>query len=115
MSEIKRLICAFSYSLDGLKRAYQDEAAFRLEARLSIILIPLGLILGDTTLERALLVASWLLVPMTELLNSGLEAITDYATDKERHDLAKKAKDAGSASVLIAAVICGIIWIGCLL
>lgn len=110
MSELKRLYLAFGYSVDGIKRAWQDEAAFRLEILLSIVIIPLSLYLGDTGIERALLLGSWLIVLMVELINSGLEAITNYATKNEWHDLAKKTKDVGSAAVLVAAVITAATW-----
>lgn len=110
MSELKRLICAFGFSRDGIIRAFRDEAAFRLEIFCSLLLIPAALYLGRDGIERALLLGSWLLVPMVELLNSALEAITDYATKLERHDLAKKTKDAGSAAVLFAAIIFATTW-----
>ncbi len=113
MNERKRLRNAFGYSCNGLRRAYCDEAAFRLEIWLSIAIIPLGFYLGVNGVERALLIGSWLLVPLVELLNSAIEAITDYATKTERHDLAKKAKDTASAAVLVSVVICAITW-GCI-
>lgn len=110
MNELKRLWKAFRHSWDGLCSTYHTEAAFRLEVRLSVLLIPLSIYLGENNFERSLLLGSWLLVPMVELLNSAIEAITDYATKTERHDLAKKAKDAGSAAVLVATVIWAITW-----
>lgn len=115
MSELNRLIAAFGHSCNGIKRAYKDEAAFRLEMHASIAIIPLTFYLAHNRIELALLLASWLLVPAIELLNSGLEAITDYATKTERHDLAKKTKDVGSAAVLFATVIFIIVWAAILL
>jgi diacylglycerol kinase (ATP) len=109
---MKRLIKATFYSIDGIKRAFQDEAAFREEAFASILLIPIALWFGDGAFEKALLIAAWLLVPMVELLNTGIETIVDYATKTERHDLAKKAKDTGSAAVLFALIIFALVWLG---
>lgn len=109
-AEIKRLINAARYSRDGLIAACRQDAPFRLEALASIIILPLAFYLGQTGVERALLAGSWLLVPIIELLNCGLEAVTDYATKGERHALAKKTKDVGSAAVLLSLVACAWIW-----
>lgn len=103
-TELIRLWKAWGYSRDGMITAFRQDAPFRLEVILTVFIVPLGLWWGQTGVERALLVASWLMVPALELLNCGLEAITDYATKAERHDLAKKTKDVGSAAVLIALV-----------
>lgn len=108
--EIKRLLNASSYSREGLLAAFREDAPFRLEIILSTILLPLAIWLGNTGIERALLVGAWMLVPIVELLNCGLEAITDYATKTERHTLAKKTKDVGSAAVLLAIINFLIIW-----
>jgi diacylglycerol kinase (ATP) len=102
--EIIRLWKAWHYSRDGLVAAFRQDRPFTLEVILSVFIIPLGLYAGVTGVERALLVGSWLMVPAFELLNCGLEAITDYATKAERHDLAKKTKDVGSAAVFVAIV-----------
>jgi len=110
MSELKRLVCAFGFSIDGIKFAWRDEAAFRLEVVLSLLIIPVGFYLGHNGIERALLLGSWLLVPTIELVNTALEAITNYATKMERHELAKKTKDAGSAAVLLACILFLTIW-----
>lgn len=101
-TELMRLRQAFLYSRDGLVSAFRQDAPFRLEVLLSLVIVPAGIYLGSTSLEKACLVGSWVLVLVTELLNCGLEAITDYATKLERHDLAKKTKDVGSAAVLVA-------------
>ena len=111
MSELRRLWLAWGYSKDGFKQAWREDAPFRLEVLLSVMILPLGFYLGHTGVERALLLVSWLLVPLTELLNIGLETLTDYATKGERHALAKKTKDAGSAAVVIAVVIFLCAWV----
>jgi Diacylglycerol kinase len=99
--DLLRLLRAFGYSLQGFRAAFENEAAFRQEVLLSLVLIPLGLWLGETGLERALLAGSVLLVPIVELLNSGIEAIVDRLGE-ERHELSGRAKDVGSAAVLLA-------------
>ncbi|MGE5386395.1 MAG: diacylglycerol kinase [Betaproteobacteria bacterium] len=106
---LRRLWRALGYSFDGLGAAWKHEAAFRQEALLAIVFVPLGLWLGHTGAERALLAGSVLLVMVIELLNSGLEAIVDRASP-ERHELAKRAKDTGSAAVLLALAICVMTW-----
>ena len=110
-TELVRLIKAFGYSRDGLIAAFREDAPFRLEVLLSVLILPLAFWWGENGVERSLLIGSWLLVPVAELLNCGLEAITDYATKTERHTLAKKTKDVGSAAVLIASVNFGLTWL----
>jgi diacylglycerol kinase (ATP) len=107
---LKRLLRAAGYSWQGLTAAFSNEAAFRQEVALSFILIPLALWLGDSGGERALLVMAWVLVLMVELLNSAIEAVVDRV-GAERHELAGRAKDIGSAAVLIALVNAGLIWL----
>lgn len=107
---LKRLFSAFQFSLNGLYRAVKSEAAFRQEAILALILLPLALILGNSGLERALLIASVLIVLIVELLNTGIEAVVDRIGD-DYHDLAGYAKDAGSAAVLIALVQLVVVWL----
>lgn len=109
-TELIRLYRAFGYSLAGLCSAWREEAPFRLEVILSIIIIPLALIIGNTGIEKALLIGSWLLVLIAELLNSALEALTDYATKGKIHPLAKNTKDIGSAAVLVALISAGLVW-----
>ena len=105
-----RLIKALGYSLDGLKAAWRHQAAFRLEALLFIVLAPIGVVLGRTGVERALLVGTLLLVLLVELLNSAIETIVDRI-GPERHSLSKRAKDIGSAAVFISLVIAGVTWL----
>jgi len=98
---IRRLINAAGYSLAGLLAAIRNEDAFRQELALAIVLIPLGLWVGPGGLAKAALVASVLLVLIVELLNSAVEAAVDH-TSLDRHPLARRAKDIGSAAVLVA-------------
>lgn len=106
---LSRLANAFGYSVEGFKAAFKHEDAFRQEVFLSLILVPLGLYLGNTGVEKALLVAVILLVLIVELFNSAIEAAVDH-TSLERHLLAKRAKDIGSAAVFVALVIAVIVW-----
>ena len=106
---LRRLINAAGYSLEGFKAAFKHEDAFRQEVFLAIILIPLAFYLGKSPIERALMVASVLLVLIVELLNSAIEAAVDH-TSTEQHALAKQAKDIGSAAVFCALVILATTW-----
>ena len=108
--DIVRLIKALGYSLEGIKAAWQRQAAFRLEVLSLVILTPIGVMLGRTGVERALLVGTLLLVLLVETLNSAIEAIVDRI-GLERHPLSKQAKDLGSAAVLISLVIAGVTWL----
>lgn len=104
-----RIWRALGYSISGFKGAYRDEAAFRQEVLLAVILIPAGLWLGQSGVERALLVGVVLLVLVVELLNSGIEAVVDRFGG-EHHELSGLAKDMGSAAVLLSLVMLGVIW-----
>lgn len=106
---LARLWNAIHYSLDGFKAAYEHEDAFRQEIRLVIVLVPLGFYLGKSGVERALLVASALLVIVIELLNSAVEAAVDRIS-LEDHRLAKRAKDIGSAAVLSSLILMAVVW-----
>jgi diacylglycerol kinase (ATP) len=106
---ISRLVNAFGYSVDGFKAAFKHEDAFRQEVFLSIVLVPLGLYLGKTGVEKALLITVVLLVMIVELFNSAIEAAVDH-TSLERHPLAKRAKDIGSAAVFLALTIAASVW-----
>jgi len=105
-----RLINAMGYSRDGLRSAWKNEAAFREEAMLAAIALPLALFLGKTGVDRALLVGSVLLVLIVEILNSAVEAVVDKASP-EKHELAKRAKDMGSAAVLLSLINVLAIWL----
>ena len=106
---LKRIINATGYSWLGLKAAYKHESAFRQELWLAVVLVPLGLFLGEDWMDKAALVCSVLLVLVVELLNSGIEAVVDRIGD-EPHTLSGRAKDMGSAAVLIALIITALVW-----
>jgi len=106
---MRRLMNAARFSLQGFSAAL-SEAAFRQELALAAVLIPLGLVLGDTGVERALLVASLLLVLIVELLNSAVESAVDRVS-LDDHALAKRAKDLGSAAVLMALFNAAVVWL----
>lgn len=104
-----RLWNALGYSRDGLAAAWKNEAAFREEVLLAAITIPLAFYLGKTGIERALLIGSIVLILIVEILNSALEAVVDKASP-EKHELAKRAKDMGSAAVLLSLLNAAAIW-----
>ena len=101
---------AFIYTFAGLKAGWKNELAFRGEVVVAIIMVPLGIWLGRTAVEQALLIASILLILLTELLNSALEAVVDRI-GPQRHELSKRAKDMGSAAAFIAMVTAALVWI----
>jgi len=107
---VQRLINAARYSLEGLAAAARHEDAFRQELLLAAVLVPLGLWLGHDGVERALLVGSMLMVLVVELLNSAVEATVDRVS-LEDHLLAKRAKDLGSAAVMLSLVTVGAVWL----
>lgn len=96
----RQIARAFQWSMMGLRAAWRHEASFRLEGYLFVIFFPLGLWLGKGPIEKALLTGSLILVLSAELLNSAIEAIVDKASP-EFHELAGRAKDMGSAAVLM--------------
>ena len=104
-----RIVKAFGYSIDGLAGTWRTEGAFRQEVLFAVVLIPISCFLPVTLLEHALLIASVLLVLIVELLNSSMEAAIDRVS-LELHPLSKKAKDTGSAAVLLAIVTAMIVW-----
>lgn len=106
---LRRLVNATRYSLAGLRAAWRHEAAFRQECALAAILIPTGLWLGRSAVERALLIGVCLLVLVVELLNSAIEAVVDRI-GAEPHALSGRAKDLGSAAVLVSLVLVAIVW-----
>ena len=110
LTGVARILKAGVYSWQGLRAAWRHEAAFRQEALLALLLIPLGLYLGEGGVEKALLVSSVLLLPLVELLNSGLEAIVDRCGE-EHHELAGRAKDMGSAAVAVAISLMVVVWV----
>lgn len=106
---LRRVWNAFHYSLDGLGAAYRHEDAFRQEVWLAVVAIPLAVWLGEGALERALMIGCVLLVLIVELVNSAIEATVNRVS-LERHQLAKRAKDIGSAAVLIALLNAAVVW-----
>ena len=107
---LRRVVSATRNSFDGLAAALRHEDAFRQELMLAVLLVPLGLWLGRTGIERALLVASVLFVLVVELLNSAVEAAVDRISF-ENHRLAKRAKDIGSAAVLLSLATAASVWL----
>ena len=100
----------FGYSMAGLRAAFVHESAFRQELFLCAVAIPLGLWLGDSAVDRVLLVGSLLLVLALELLNTAIESAIDLISPG-RHELARRSKDAGSASVFVSLVLAGFVWL----
>ena len=100
---------AFGWSLRGLISAYRGESAFRQEIFLVAVLIPLGIWLGESAVERALLATSPLLILIVELLNTAVESAIDRI-GPEFHDLSGRAKDIGSASVFVTLAAVGLLW-----
>lgn len=111
---LTRVINATGYSMKGLAAAYQNEAAFRQEFWLFMVLAPLGLWLGDNAIERVLLVGSVTLVLIVELLNTAVESVVDRI-GTEKHQLSGQAKDQGSAAVLISLGLVIFTWLMILL
>jgi diacylglycerol kinase (ATP) len=106
---LRRIVNATFFSFAGLRAAWRDEAAFRQELTLCVVLIPTGVWLGRTAVERALLIGSCLLVLIVELLNTGLENVVDRV-GQEPHRLSGQAKDLGSAAVFVSLVLTAVVW-----
>lgn len=106
---LRRIINAAGYSGRGLQAAWAHESAFRQEVALSAVMLPAALWLGTTWVERALLIGTVVLVLTVEMLNSALEAAVDRVS-LDLHPLAGRAKDMGSAAVLLALLLCGGTW-----
>lgn len=107
---LKRILNAFRYSCSGLKEAYRNEDAFRQEVLLAAILLPLAFWVSPEMIERALMIGSVLLLLIVELLNSAIEATVDRIS-LDDHPLAKRAKDIGSAAVLICIINLIMVWL----
>ena len=106
---IPGVLSALQNSFKGLKIAYQDEAAFKIELIIGIVLMSIALLLSISAVDKALLIGSVILVLLTEIINSAIEATIDRIS-YERNDLAGKAKDLGSAAVLLSIINCTIFW-----
>ncbi len=107
---LTRIVKATQYSWQGLCATYRHEEAFRQETWLCLVLIPLGLYLGDDGVEKALLMASVMLILIVELLNSAIEAVVDRFGG-EMHELSGRAKDMGSAAVALSIGLLALLWI----
>ncbi len=107
---MQRLVHALGYSLAGLQAAFRHEKAFRLEVVLAAVMLPAAFWLGQGWVETALLAGSVMAVMAAELVNSALEAVVDRVS-LERHELSKRAKDMGSACVLLMVIIAAGIWL----
>ena len=110
---LNRIIHAGGYSIEGMKAGW-GETAFRQEAIAAIILVPLAFWIGNSWVETALLAGTVLIVMIVELLNTGIETAIDRI-GPEWHALSKRAKDMGSAAVLLSLLLCGSIWVAALL
>ncbi len=108
---LSRIVAAAGYSYNGLKYAYQHEAAFREELWISPFIVALAFWIGDSTEQVLLLLLPVFLVLMAELVNSAIEAVVDRISD-EVHPLSGAAKDMGSATVFMAMMLFLVIWIG---
>jgi diacylglycerol kinase (ATP) len=110
---IQRLVDAFGFSCKGLAAAWKNEQAFRQEIIACVLLFPLAIWIGDDGVERALLLATVLLVLVVELINSAIESVVDRLGD-EYHLLSGRAKDMGSAAVLLSLLLGFVVWVAIL-
>lgn len=108
-SVLRHIVNALIWSSAGVKMAWQNELAFRIETITILIMTPVGIWLGRSAAERALLIASCLVILITELLNSAIEAVVDRI-GKERHELSGRAKDMGSAAAFFSMLTAAIVW-----
>ena len=107
---IKRLVNAFYYSMAGFKAAWKNEEAFRQEIIVGIFIIPAGLFIGETFTQKGILIGVYFIIPLVELINSAIEAIVDRV-GTEHHELSGRAKDLGSASVLLSICMASVTWL----
>ena len=107
---VERIIKATAFSASGLRAAWVNEAAFRQECALAAVLIPIAFWIGPSAVERALLIGSCLLVLIVELINSAIEAGIDRI-GVDQHPLSGRAKDLGSAAVLMSLVLTATVWL----
>lgn len=108
---LSRIFHATQYSFKGIKSAWINEAAFRQELSLMLILCPLAFVLGQSALEIIALIGSCIIVVIVELLNSAIEAAIDRI-GPEHHELSGRAKDMGSAAVFFALLLVAVCWLG---
>ena len=107
---LTRILKAYSCSMQGIKAALRHEAAFSQELFLTAVILPIGLWAGDNGTERAVLTGCILLLLITELLNSAIEAVVDRI-GPEHHELSGRAKDLGSAAVFLALLNWAVVWL----
>ena len=107
---IRRIFRAFVFSAQGFGHAWKHEAAFRQELMLIVVLVPLAFWLGQTIVERALLIGVCFIVLIVEFLNSAIEATVDRF-GPDHHELAGRAKDMGSAAVFVSLALVALVWI----
>ena len=107
---VERIIKATAFSASGLRAAWVNEAAFRQECALVVVLIPIAFWIGSSAVERALLIGSCLLVLVVELINSAIEASIDRI-GVEQHPLSRRAKDLGSAAVMMTLALTATVWL----
>ena len=107
---IRRILRAFVFTAQGFGHAWRHEAAFRQEVILTIVLIPIAVWLGQTILQRALLIGVCFIVLIVEFLNSAIEAVVDRFGG-DHHELSGRAKDMGSAAVAIAILLLAVTWL----
>lgn len=107
---LARLLAAAGYSFAGLRIAFASEEAFRLEVFTLLAAVPLALWLGESAVERVLLVGSVLLLLIVELLNTAVEAVVNRV-GLEFHELSRQAKDIGSAAVFVCMALVAMVWI----
>ena len=106
---LTRIIKAFGFSVKGFRAAWKHEEAFRQEVILALILLPLSFYVAANATQLAILLSTLFIVLITEILNSAVEAVVDRVSD-EHHKLAGRAKDMGSAAVLLSLTMTVVIW-----
>lgn len=107
---IKQIFNAAKWSMQGLHATFKYEASFRLEFYLAVILIPLAVYLSQTVLQQWLLISCIIFVLILEIINSSIEAVVDMVCGEKYHDLAKRAKDMGSAAVFLGQMLVLFTW-----
>ncbi|OOF02157.1 MULTISPECIES: diacylglycerol kinase [Salinivibrio] len=107
---MQRIFKATEFSIQGLKAAWKNEAAFRQEVVLVLILVPFALLMSVPLLTKLILIGSLLLILIVELINSAIEAVVDRV-GKEHHELSGQAKDIGSAAVLLTLILAVVTWL----
>ncbi|MEI8264168.1 MAG: diacylglycerol kinase [Betaproteobacteria bacterium] len=105
----RRVVHATRHSARGLRDAWKFESAFRQEIALFLLVLPLGAWLGRNWVERVLLIGTVMLVLIVELLNSAVESTVDRVS-LDHHELSRRAKDLGSAAVMVSLLLCGAVW-----